>query len=135
MTIEKISSEVWRPIKGYSSYEVSNLGHVRRLRTGKILKPFVDPLQEYPRVTLYDELKKKRKVMVHLLVADAFIPNHKNKPFIDHINTDKFDNRACNLRWVTAKENSSNPLTRFKQLCRGFKKTGRTETVKQLSLF
>lgn len=30
---------------------------------------------------------------------------------IDHINTDVLDNRPCNLRWVTHKGNTNNPLT------------------------
>ena len=53
---------------------------------------------------------------VHRLVALAFIPNQLNKPFIDHINTVKDDNRADNLRWCTAKENAYNPISRKRYL-------------------
>lgn len=49
---------------------------------------------------------------VHQLVARTFIPNVQSKLFVDHINTLPYDNRASNLRWVTAKENNNNPLTR-----------------------
>ena len=55
--------------------------------------------------------KKRNTVKVHRLVANAFIPNPDNKPQIDHINTVKDDNRVCNLRWCTEKENSNNPIT------------------------
>lgn len=44
---------------------------------------------------------------MHRLVASAFVPNPASKPEVNHINEDKLDNRACNLCWMTHKENNN----------------------------
>ena len=54
---------------------------------------------------------------VHRIVAELFIHNPDNKSCVDHINGDRSDNRACNLRWVTYSENMYNPITNNKLRC------------------
>ena len=50
-----------------------------------------------------------RHFAVHRLVAEAFIPNPQNKPYVDHYpNRDTFCNNSENLRWATTEENSFN---------------------------
>ena len=46
--------------------------------------------------------------LVHRLVAETFLSNPQGYTEIDHINRDKSDNRACNLRWCTHSENMRN---------------------------
>lgn len=52
---------------------------------------------------------------IHRLVAEAFIPNLKGCREVDHISSDKSDNRACNLRWATRQENMRNPMSLAKK--------------------
>lgn len=109
--------EQWKDIKNYDNYMVSNLGRVKSLnynRTGKerVLKPSKDK-DGYLIVGLYKNGKGKTH-KIHRLVAETFIPNPENKPCIDHINTDKTDNRVENLRFVTQYENMNNEISKKK---------------------
>ena len=57
----------------------------------------------------YSRIKIQGKpYSVHRLVADTFITNPENKPTVDHINRNRSDNRVCNLRWATYKEQNDN---------------------------
>lgn len=95
--------EIWKPIRGYvGKYEVSSLGRVRSLLRGIYLTP--DTAKGYHRVTLFCNGKRDRRA-VHLLVANAFIPNPLGKPYINHIDENKTNNSVDNLEWCTAKEN------------------------------
>lgn len=107
-------TEQWKPIEGYESiYQVSNMGRVRRLAgvasNGRPLKAqIIKPILQhsgYCHVGLWrNGVCDQRRV--HRLVAEAFIPNPKNKATVNHLNEDKQDNRACNLEWATVGENT-----------------------------
>jgi len=62
-----------------------------------------------------DSLRKKSMVS-HRFVYECFYGLIPKGLVIDHINTDKTDNRLCNLRAVSVAENNANPLTKAKQL-------------------
>lgn len=102
--------EIWKEIKGFNNYKVSNFGRVISIRTNKILKP-TDNGRGYLRFLLLGDDNNTHTVYIHRIIAEAFIPNPDNKPCIDHINTNKQDNRIENIRWVTYKENTNNELT------------------------
>lgn len=101
--------EEWKDIQGYEGlYQISNLGKVRSLKFHRQniireLQPFRN-LKGYLRVELHKNNKNKIH-MVHILVAQHFIPNPENKKQVNHINAIKTDNKVENLEWCTPSEN------------------------------
>lgn len=116
--------EEWKDIAGYEGlYQISSLGRVKsleRLRVGtnpyaagysrcykeRLLKVLTGR-NNYLSVNLYNEGVSKT-YDIHRLVALTFIPLVENKPEIDHINQNKYDNRLENLRWATRSEQNIN---------------------------
>jgi hypothetical protein len=113
--------EEWKQIIEYPNYSISNFGNVRNDKTGKILKQDLNTYG-YSRVTLY-AVKKKKNLKIHRLVGFAFLNNDNNYKEIDHINNDKLNNKAENLRWVTREFNNrnrkkwGNTTSRYKGVC------------------
>lgn len=109
-----IEGEEWRDVVGYEGlYEVSNFGRVYSLpktwqcKGEKVIRGNEGMIRKqvmtkgYLRVSLVD----RKGCSVHRAVAMAFIPNPHNKPHIDHIDGNKSNNIASNLRWCTRREN------------------------------
>lgn len=112
--------EIWKQIKDYPDYEVSNLGRVKsidrfitdtigrkRYYQSKILSPIIR--KGYYHVNLYNN-KGIKIYRVNRIVAFVFIENINNKPFVNHIDGIKSNNRVENLEWCTCQENITHSI-------------------------
>lgn len=95
---------MWKTIRGYSNYSVSDLGDVKNNRNGHILKPWAST-GNYLYVRLIDDNGKEKSKRLHRLVAEAFVTNPSDKPQVNHIDGNKHNNCADNLEWCTKSEN------------------------------
>ena len=137
-----MQQEIWKDIPGFPGYQASNNGNIRSvthsmnnrwgtktLKEGRILRQ--KKAKGYWRITIRRNGKKENR-LVSRLVAMAFVPNPGNKPCIDHIDGDSLNNNISNLRWVTYKENSNNPICRKRQ-SEAAKKNHREGKYKELT--
>lgn len=107
--------EIWKNIKGYEGlYQVSNEGRIKstKCKKEKILLPYrtgpawKDNTQQfYYKVTLYDKNHKRKLLLVHRIVAEAFLENTNNYPQVNHIDRNTSNNRVENLEWCDAEYN------------------------------
>lgn len=93
-------NEIWKVIDDHPNYMISNQGRVLNIKRGRYLKTRV-PKCGYHFVILNGKYKT-----VHVMVAQAFIPNPDNKPEVNHIDENKDHNYQSNLEWMTSQENS-----------------------------
>ena len=97
-------NENWKTINGYENYQISNKGNVKNIITNQILKQCNNG-RGYKHVMLYNSDHKGKTLVVHRLVANAFIPNPQNLPEVNHIDENKTNNSVDNLEWITCKDN------------------------------
>lgn len=95
----------WREVPGTDGmYEVNDRGQVRSwswFKKGELLTPALTNGDGFLTVNLRVDGKKK-KIPVHLLVAAAFIGPKPEGAKVRHVNGDRTDNRAVNLRYGSA---------------------------------
>lgn len=93
----RIEVENWLPVNGFQGYQVSSLGQVKD-ETSQVIAPFYHPGKKCYMVSLQHGQYRKN-VMLHKLVAESFVERGKGG-YVVHLNGDKADNRAENLKYV-----------------------------------
>ena len=92
------------PVAGYESfYSIDEYGNVYSIRSKRNLKHSISA-SGYHTVEFNVNGKVKR-VLVHRLVATAFLENPLNLPQVNHKDENKSNNCVTNLEWCTAKYN------------------------------
>ena len=108
--------EIWKEVPRYNgAYLISNFGNMKSMKryverkgTMCLVKPRL--LSKVVGHSGYIEYqitynKKHRSEKAHRLVAEAFIPNPGNKPFVNHKDGNKQNNYVENLEWCSGREN------------------------------
>ncbi len=145
-------NEIWLPVVGSTSYEVSNYGRVRSLdmilpgtlggeyiRSGVVLKGGADQ-KGYRLVTIFDGSHKGKTRKVHHLVLEAFVGFRPDGMECRHKNNNPSDNRLDNIEWSTKSINNLDRVARgshhqtVKTMCpRGHKLDGKNLSEKRLA--
>ena len=100
--------EIWKSIKNYPQYEISNFGNIKSNYKNKLLK-FQQDKDGYFQVNLYkNKIGKTNKI--HRLVALYFVENKYNKLQVNHIDGNKQNNHYYNLEWCTTQENTKHAI-------------------------
>jgi hypothetical protein len=93
----------WETIKGFENYEVETSGLVRNKLTNRGLS-FSRLKNGYLSIKLYKD-GKQFNVLLHRIVAIAFIPNPDNKKTVNHKDSNRSNNSIENLEWLSQSEN------------------------------
>lgn len=99
----------WKEIDGFPNYMVNNTGEIKSLnynKTGreKVLIPH-KLSNGYLGINLYDNNKKSCYLLIHRLVAQAFLPNPNGYKIINHKDENRSNNFISNLEWCDYKYN------------------------------
>ena len=90
----------------YQDYLASADGKIYSMKSNLILSPRIDK-DGYEEVSIMIDAKQTSKT-VHRIIADTWIPNPENLPFVNHKNGNRSDNRVINLEWTSVSENNMN---------------------------
>jgi len=97
--------ERWKEVKGYEGlYQISDKGNIYSITKNRLMKPGKCG-NGYLKVVLCKSKHDHKNMMIHRLVAEAFLPNPEGKRTVNHKDGNKLNNSVSNLEWNTYSEN------------------------------
>jgi len=131
--------EKWKDIKGWEGlYQVSSCGRLKSFKKepdGRVLSN-KNKKGDYFSVILNAQGRSPRHARMHVLVAEAFIPNPMCKPEVNHIDGNKQNNHVKNLEWASRVENMHHAIRMFPKVLQGmhrFNKYVKTRPILQIN--
>ena len=101
-----MNEEIWRSIKNFSKYQISNKGRIRSWKgKGYYIRKLIKHQDGYLRIQFRNDNLKLYSFRVHRLVLEAFISPCPDKYEANHKDGNKENNRVENLEWVTHQYN------------------------------
>lgn len=85
---------------------ITQNGYVYNLDTRHWLKPYSSKVG-YPRIKMCDNQGMYEEFYIHKLLAQAYLPNARNKSKVHHIDNNPRNNSIDNLLWVTGQEHDT----------------------------
>jgi len=80
-------NKIWKPIKGYENYLISNYGDVYSHHLNALLKLAFK--SNYYYVSIFNNNNIKCTIRVHILIYKTFIGKRNTNKVIDHIDRNK----------------------------------------------
>lgn len=121
----EICLEIWKDVREYPDlFSVSNYGRVYSKRSGKTLKNGKSK-SGYPVISTRIGGRNGEAICrkIHRWVAECFVDNPDNKPYVNHKDGDKTNNYYENLEWVTNRENTIHAYETGLMVSRGGKES------------
>lgn len=108
--------EIWKPIKGFAGYQVSNFGRVRTYN--KVTYTARHGVRHWRNRILVQKLRKDNCLQVnlwrdgksithyvHRLVAEAFLGEASSDMTVNHKDGNRQNNHIDNLEWLSREDN------------------------------
>ena len=93
-----------KAVRGYSDYLVSKSGKLFSKKSGTIVEVKGSVCQGYAHAKL-SKGSTVKNVLIHRLVAAAFLKKPTGKDIVNHIDGDKLNNKVSNLEWTNHRGN------------------------------